>query len=67
MKTIVYHFKVWDPATDQVFVPRLKSPAERIKNICRGEIIPGTGEQVEIADLDEHGRYDPEAIAKAKL
>ena len=60
MKTIVYHFKVWDPATDQVIVPRLKSPADRIKNICHGEIIKGTGEPVETSELDEHGRYDPD-------
>ena len=59
MKTMVYHFKVWDPISDQVIVPRLKSPADRIKNICRGEIIQGTGEQVETSELDEHGRYDP--------
>ena len=59
MKTIIYHFQVWDPATDQVIVPRLKSPADRIKNICHGEIIKGTGEQVEVSELDEHGRYDP--------
>ena len=59
MVTIVYHFQVWDPATDEVIVPRLKSPADRIKNICRGEIIKGTGEQVELSALDEHGRYDP--------
>jgi hypothetical protein len=26
MKTMVYHFQVRDPATDQVIVPKLKSP-----------------------------------------
>jgi hypothetical protein len=65
MKTMVYHFRVWDPATDEMIVPRLKSPADRILNICRGEIIKGTGEQVEVSALDEHGRYDP-ALSQPK-
>ena len=59
MKIMVYHFRVWDAATDQLFMPRLKSPAERIKNVCHGEIIKGTGQEVDVSAPDEHGRYDP--------
>jgi hypothetical protein len=55
----VHHFRVWDFANDRWVYPPLKSSAERIKNEARGEIIPDTAEEVDLSDLDEHGRYDP--------
>ena len=55
---IVYHFKVYDAINDTWIVPVRKSPADRIKDI-RGEIIPGTEQEVPEALLDEHRRYDP--------
>lgn len=64
MKTTVYYFKVWSPGTDDYVIPQRKSTAERIKNVCRGEIIEGTGEEVDVSALDEQGRYDPSATEK---
>ena len=55
----VHHFRVWDALKDEWIYPPLKSPAARIKAVAKGEIIPGTAEEVDEADLDEHGRYDP--------
>ena len=60
MKVIVHHFKIYDPASDSWIVPPRKSTTERIQDI-RGIIIPGTGEEVDRAFLDEQGRYDPRA------
>lgn len=54
----VYHFKVYDAINDEWVMPVRKSPADRIKEI-RGEIVPGTEEEVPESDLDEHRRYDP--------
>jgi hypothetical protein len=59
MKVTVHHFRVWNPTTDDYIMPRRKSPADRIKNDCNGEIIEGTAEDVDASSLDEHGRYDP--------
>jgi hypothetical protein len=54
----VYHFRVYDPANDATIVQPRKSTAERIERI-RGEIIPGTAEEVDPSTLDEDGRYNP--------
>jgi hypothetical protein len=54
----VHYFRVYDVVHDRMVTQALKSPAERIKRIG-GEIIPGTAEEVEDEDLDEHGRYAP--------
>jgi hypothetical protein len=58
MNVTVYHFRAWNPGTDEYIVPDRKSPAERIERIG-GTILPGTAEEVEDSVLDEHGRYEP--------
>jgi hypothetical protein len=58
-KITVYHFRVYDPITDSYIRPERKSPEDRIKNVCHGEIIEGTAEEVDEADLDDQGRYAP--------
>ncbi|KQT84995.1 hypothetical protein ASG51_02750 [Methylobacterium sp. Leaf465] len=55
----VHHFRVWDVAKDEWVYPPLKSPEDRIRDVAKGEVIPGTAEEVESSQLDEHGRYDP--------
>jgi len=54
----VHHFSVWDGQAEQMIVPPLKSPAERIRRLG-GTIIPGTDERVHESALDLHGRYRP--------
>jgi hypothetical protein len=57
MKTVTVHkFKVWDISVGDYVVQSTKSTAERIKEIG-GDIIPGTAEEVDPADLDDQGRY----------
>jgi hypothetical protein len=58
MKVMVYHFDVYDVTTDTMVRPRRKSQAHRI-NAIGGRQVEGTGEAVDPALLDEHGRYDP--------
>jgi hypothetical protein len=58
-KVTVHSFKVWDPPAGRYFIQSLKSPAERIAQIKRAEIMPGTAEDVDESELDEHGRFDP--------
>ena len=55
----VHHFKVYDGRTDEHITPVRKSTVERIKRIAGATIIPDTAEEVDTADLDEDGRYDP--------
>lgn len=55
----VHHFRVWDAAKDEWHYPPLKSPESRIRDEARGEIIPGTSEEVDPSHLDKFGRYDP--------
>lgn len=57
----VHHFRVWDIPNDTWIYPPLKSPESRIRNEARGEIIPGTAEDVDPSQLDEFGRYDPDS------
>ena len=59
-KVKVYQFKAWDMQRGEWVVARRKSTAARIELIKRVEIIPGTEEEVDEADLDEEGRYDPD-------
>ncbi len=55
---MVYYFEVWDQVGGENIVQPLKSDANRIKQVG-GTILPGTGEEVDVADLDADGRYDP--------
>ena len=58
MKTTVYNFRTWNGSSDETIAQPLKSTEARIKSVG-GEVIAGTGEVVDAADLDEFGRYDP--------
>lgn len=58
MKITVHHFRVYDAKTDVWISPPRKSPVERINRVG-GQIIPGTGEDVNASALDEQERYDP--------
>lgn len=58
-KVKVYFFKVWNGTTDSYEMPPRKSTADRIKNICKGEILLETEEEVDSDLLDDEGRYDP--------
>jgi len=55
----VHQVRVWDFAEDKYVILPLKCTAERI-TLIRGEIIPGTAEEVEESALDATGRYDPQ-------
>ncbi len=57
-KIEVFHFRVYDPAKDEMVMPFRKSPKKRIEEV-NGEIIPDTGEFVDVSDLDSQERYDP--------
>ena len=57
-KIKVHHFRVWDQTRGEHIVPKRKSPVARIERIG-GEIIPNTAQEVDEADLDQEGRYDP--------
>ena len=59
----VYHFRVWDKIKGGTIVQPLKCDADRIKQVG-GSIVPGTGEEVDVADLDADGRYDPKKSVK---
>ena len=59
----VYYFRVWDKIKGGTIVQPLKSDADRIKQLG-GSIVPGTGEEVDVADLDADGRYDPKKSVK---
>ena len=52
----VHSFKIWVDGT--YTVPPAKRTAAQIKQMG-GEIVPGTAEEINKADLDDNGRYDP--------
>jgi len=58
VKVTVHSFRVYDPYKDDWYYPPRKSPAEQIRRI-RGEIVPGTAEEVDSSQLDAEGRYNP--------
>lgn len=58
----VHHFRVWDPYKEEWFHPSHKS-TERVIRQDRGEIIPGTAEEVDPSQLDAQGRYVPKLPA----
>jgi hypothetical protein len=59
----VHRFRVWDQMRGELVPQPLKSTEERIRMI-KGEIIPGTAEDVAETALDKEGRYDPQGIAR---
>lgn len=62
----VHHFKVWNQRNGRYVVQPFKRTADGIQGIRTAEIIPGTAEEVELADLDANGRFNPMGSALAK-
>jgi hypothetical protein len=58
-KVKVFQVKVWNSQKDGWVIAPFKSTASRVEDIHRLQIIPGTEEEVDEADLDKDGRYDP--------
>ena len=56
-KVVVHHFKVWDISAQDWYLEPRKTTADRIEDLPRAEIIPGTAEEVDEAELDEYERY----------
>jgi hypothetical protein len=58
----VHHFEVWDISRGDWVRQHLKSTVERIMEVTKGKgrIVPGTAEEVDAAELNMHGRYDPQ-------
>jgi hypothetical protein len=63
----VYSFEFLDEGhgRPEMLAPRLKSTIEQIEKYTCGRIFPGTEEEVDASELDEHGRYDPDKKAPA--
>jgi len=58
-KVTVYSFRVWDHSQGGYAFPASKRTVANIGAIRGGEIIAGTGEDVEETSLDGDGRYLP--------
>ena len=58
----VHHFKVWNSNRGDWEIPPSKRMAESIYKL-EGQIIPDTGEEVDITQLDIEGRYFPSGAA----
>ena len=59
---VVHHMKVWNITNDKWEIPPSKRTAKEITAIG-GVIIPETAEEIDPAQLDEHGRYFPRGAA----
>lgn len=55
MGVTVHSYRAWDPYKEEWFYPPYKCTAERIRD--RGEVIPGTAEEVDPSQVDAQGRY----------
>lgn len=54
----VYAFKVWDSRRREYIVPCRKRTADGVRRV-NGRIEPGSAEEVPVARIGEHGRYEP--------
>jgi hypothetical protein len=54
---MVYSFRCFDIDAGASVVPPFKATQEAIKHSFRGEILPLTGELVEVDELDNEGRW----------
>jgi hypothetical protein len=57
-KVTVYSYLTWDHQRGRSVTPPMKSTAARI-DLVGGRIVPGTGEEVDAAAVDERGCYRP--------
>ena len=53
----VYYFSVHELGHDRPVVPAFKASRDRIRDVFKGEVLEGTGEEVQPSELDSHGRY----------
>lgn len=53
----VYHFRVYEGAGELPRVIGFKTTRDRIEADYLGEVIEGTAETIDVADLDEDGCY----------
>jgi hypothetical protein len=59
MTVRVHHFRVWSISQGDYVAPPLKATEEFIRS-AKGEIVPGTAEDIDPGLLDFQGRYDPQ-------
>lgn len=57
-KTVmVYSFRFYDLAANAIVFATDKASRETIASLLGGEVLEGTGQNVVLAELDEHSRY----------
>ena len=54
---VVYNFRIADGAEHPGNVANFKAPRHLIGQRYRGEVLEGTGEEIEASALDSQGRY----------
>jgi hypothetical protein len=59
----VHHFKVWSITTGGYVASARKAIIETIRE-AKGEIVPGTAEEVDETALDGQGFYGPRSAAE---
>lgn len=53
----VYSFRVFELEPEAYHIARFKAPRDLIVERFRGEVLEGTGEDVDASELDAQGRY----------
>lgn len=53
----VYSFRVFELVPEAYHVSSFKAPRQAILERYRGEVLEGTGEEVDVTELDAQGRY----------
>jgi hypothetical protein len=53
----VYSFRVFDGGPETAHVATFKATREAIERVLGGEVVEGTGQDVDPAELDSRGRY----------
>lgn len=54
---MVYSFRIFELEPEAYHVAGFKAPRHVIVERYRGEVLEGTGEEVDVAELDAEGRY----------
>ncbi|WP_341890693.1 hypothetical protein [Variovorax sp. YR752] len=53
----VYSFRIFELDAEAYHIARFKAPRHVIRERYRGEVLEGTGEEVDATELDGEGRY----------
>lgn len=53
----VYSFRIFELDAEAYHIARFKAPRQVIKEQYLGEVLEGTGEEVDATELDGQGRY----------